>query len=96
MAAENMLGADMPYEAPPFFWTEQHGLSLRYVGHAAADDVRIEGMVGDEDFTACYFEGGTLRAFLSAGRDRDCLEAEAWLEGVEGIAPPDCLRAGGG
>jgi len=94
--AANMLGADAPYETPPFFWTEQHGLTLNYVGHAAADDARIEGAVADGDFSACYFDGGQLRAFLTVGRDQESLEAEAWFEGVPGIAPPDCLRAGGG
>lgn len=95
-AAANMLGAGEAYVAPPFFWTEQHGLVLNYVGHAGAGEVHIEGSVADRDFSACYFEGDRLGAFLTAGRDRDNLEAEAWLEGVPGIAPPACLRAGGG
>ena len=42
------------------------------------------------------FDGDRLGAFLTVGRDRDNLEAEAWLEGVSGIAPPFCLRTGGG
>ena len=95
-AAANMLGADEAYTAPPFFWTEQHGLTLRYVGHAGAADVRIEGEAASREFSACYFDGDRLGAVLTVGRDRETLEAEAWLEGVEGVAPPDCLRAGGG
>lgn len=94
--ARNMLGAREPYRAPAFFWTEQHGLTLRYVGHGDAQEVRIEGSVGERDFSACYFADNALAAFLTVGRDRDSLEAEAWLEGIEGIQPPACLRAGGG
>ncbi|MEA3042261.1 MAG: hypothetical protein QOH47_99 [Sphingomonadales bacterium] len=94
--AANMLGSGEAYGAPPFFWTEQHGLAIHYVGHAESADIRIEGSVADREFSACYFEGEALGAFLTVGRDRDSLEAEAWLEKVEGIAPPACLRAGGG
>lgn len=96
IAAANMLGADEAYVPPPFFWTEQHGLALRYVGHARADDVRITGPVEAREFAACYLDGDRIGAFLTLGRDHESLEAEAWLEGVEGIAPPACLRAGGG
>jgi NADPH-dependent 2,4-dienoyl-CoA reductase/sulfur reductase-like enzyme len=95
-APANQLGADEAYVPPPYFWTEQHGVTLRYVGHAGGGDARLEGEAASRLFSACYFDGDRLGAFLTVGRDHENLEAEAWLEGVEGIAPPDCLRAGGG
>lgn len=95
IAAANMLGADEPYTAPPFFWTEQHGTALRYVGHAGVGDIRLDGDAEAREFSACIFDGDRLGAFLSVGRDRKNLEAEAWLEGVKGITPPTCLRVGG-
>ncbi|HYG30279.1 MAG TPA: FAD-dependent oxidoreductase [Allosphingosinicella sp.] len=79
--AANMLGADLRFDRVPFFWSEQHGVALRYVGHAATWwDVRIEGSLDENDFTARYFEDDALVASLSVGRDRENLEDEARLE----------------
>src|SRR5690606_10598651 len=37
-AALNMIGRKQPYDAVPFFWTEQQGFGLSYVGHGAGFD----------------------------------------------------------
>jgi apoptosis-inducing factor 3 len=80
-AAANMLGLSQPYDAVPFFWTEQFGLQLRYVGHAAAwDEVRIDGDVASGEFVARYYQGGAHRASAGLGRDLDMLEDERRLE----------------
>lgn len=79
--AANMLGLDQAYTRLPFFWSEQYGTAIRYVGHAARwDDVRIDGDVAGGAFTARYFEAGVFRASASIGRDRDNLEDELLLE----------------
>ena len=80
-AALNMLGIPTPYAAVPFFWTEQYGVALRYVGHSRHwDEVKIDGRVEDRSFIARYYERGELRAALSCDRDRDLLEDEFALE----------------
>lgn len=61
----------------PFFWTGYYGTQLRYVGHAGADDPRIEGSFADGDFAVYYREDGKDRAMLSSGRDKAALETEA-------------------
>jgi NADPH-dependent 2,4-dienoyl-CoA reductase/sulfur reductase-like enzyme/nitrite reductase/ring-hydroxylating ferredoxin subunit len=79
--AANMLGLSKPFEAVPFFWTEQFDVSLRYVGHAARwDKVEIDGDVESGDFLARYFEDGKHRASAGVGRDHALLEEEQRFE----------------
>jgi hypothetical protein len=78
-AAANMLGANRAFTDVPFFWTHQYDLELRYSGHGAWDDVRIDGSLPDRDFTARYYRKGELVAAASAGRDLENLEIEAQL-----------------
>ena len=81
VAAANMLGARRRFGAVPFFWTEQYGTALRYVGHAAGwDEVRIEGSIEGGAFIARYYEGGALRASAAVGMDQASLEDELRLE----------------
>ena len=83
VAAANMLGEQRPFEAVPFFWTEQFGVALRSVGHAAAwDRVEIDGAVASGDFIARYFDRGRHVASAAVGRDLAILEDERRLEGA--------------
>ena len=81
-AAANMLGADRAFADVPFFWTHQYDLELRYTGHGAWDEARVDGSLADRDFTVRYFRNGRLVAAASAGRDRENLEIEAQLSGA--------------
>lgn len=81
VAARNMLGIETPFTAIPFFWSEQYGISLRYVGHGRDwDDIRIDGDLAAHDFIARYYRDGTMHASLACGRDRESLEDEVALE----------------
>src|SRR3546814_7286779 len=83
LAAANMLGLGRRFTHLPFFWSEQYGVAIRYVGHALRwDEIRIDGDVQSGAFTARYFEAGELRASASIGRDRENLEDELLLESV--------------
>jgi NADPH-dependent 2,4-dienoyl-CoA reductase/sulfur reductase-like enzyme/nitrite reductase/ring-hydroxylating ferredoxin subunit len=77
--ADNMLGADRAFADVPFFWTHHYDLELRFTGHGAWDEARIDGSLADHDFTVRYFRNGRLVAAASAGRDRENLEIEAQL-----------------
>ena len=79
-AAANMLGAQHAFDDVPYFWTHHQGVEVRYCGHAGKwDEVRIDGDVNGQDFTARYYRGGALVAAASVGRDRENLEIEASL-----------------
>jgi apoptosis-inducing factor 3 len=80
-AARNMLGRRERFDAVPFFWTQQHDLTLCYVGHARQwDRIEIDGSLEAKDATVTFRLGGRELAVLTIGRDRASLAAEAELE----------------
>jgi len=82
-AAANMLGHRRSFDSAPFFWTEQYGVTLRYVGRASGwDAVTCEGDFGSGSFVARYFVDGTHCATATIGRDRENLEDELRLEAL--------------
>jgi NADPH-dependent 2,4-dienoyl-CoA reductase/sulfur reductase-like enzyme len=66
--AAAILGREEPHDEPPYFWSDQLGLRLQYVGHAEGwDRVEIDG--GSDSFRARYLdEDGGLVAALLANR----------------------------
>ena len=81
VAAANMVGMTRRFDSAPFFWTDQYGTVIRYVGHASRwDEVIVDGDIDGGSFTIRYFSDGLHRASASVGRDRDNLEDELVLE----------------
>jgi 3-phenylpropionate/trans-cinnamate dioxygenase ferredoxin reductase subunit len=87
-AARTMLGADRPFEAVPYFFSDlSDWLSLEYVGPAWAwDEEVVEGSFEDGRFAVWYVEGGRVRAMLSAGGAGDLDRARDLV--VAGAPPP--------
>jgi NADPH-dependent 2,4-dienoyl-CoA reductase/sulfur reductase-like enzyme/nitrite reductase/ring-hydroxylating ferredoxin subunit len=84
VAAVNMLGGRKRFESAPFFWTEQYGVPIRYVGRASGRDaVTCEGDFDAGSFAARYFVRGTHCATATIGRDGENLEDELRLEATE-------------
>jgi NADPH-dependent 2,4-dienoyl-CoA reductase/sulfur reductase-like enzyme len=80
-AARNMLGRRERFTAVPFFWTEQHGVSIRYVGHAREwDAIEIAGSLEAKDCAVTYKRAGLTLAVATISRDLINLRAEAALE----------------
>jgi len=66
-AARSMLGFRGEYEELPFFWTEQYGKVIQYIGHSERfDHVVLKGDL-DGDFIAGYFKGRSLEAAAGIG-----------------------------
>ena len=69
VAALNMLGRNVPYDAVPFFWTIQYLKQLDYIGHARSwDRVVVHGDLQKPEFIAYYIKDGRVSA--AAGLDR--------------------------
>jgi len=87
VAAANMLGGKRRFDSAPFFWTEQYGVTVRYVGHAAGgEEIRVDGDVAAADAILRYFEDGRQHAAASLNRDRENLDDEVALEKAAGRA----------
>ena len=85
VAARNILGCRERYEAVPFFWTRQFGVSLKYVGHAEKwDTVEIDGSLDAKDCAVSYKQGGKTVAVATIGRNLQNLQFEARMEGSSG------------
>jgi NADPH-dependent 2,4-dienoyl-CoA reductase/sulfur reductase-like enzyme len=68
-AARAMLGLEPAPAPPPSFWSDQYGLRINYVGHAAgSDEAVIEGDPGARDFAAVFMRAGRPSAALLVGR----------------------------
>ncbi|MFZ5607948.1 MAG: FAD-dependent oxidoreductase [Pseudomonadota bacterium] len=81
--ADAMLGDPVAYAVPPFFWTHQAGIELRYVGHGRGwDNLALDGDPAAGDCLVRYYRGGQLVAAAAIGRDRALLELEAALAGA--------------
>jgi len=81
VAARNILGYRERYDAVPFFWTQQFGVSLKYVGHADKwDAVEIDGSLDARNCAVSYKQGGKTVAVAAIGRDVQSLEFEAAME----------------
>jgi len=87
VAAKNILGGKEPFQAVPFFWTRQYGVSIKYVGYADKwDSVDIDGSLDKKDCTVSYRSGGRTLAIATIGRDRMNLKFEAEMEAS--LQPP--------
>ena len=81
IAAANMLGAKHVFASAPFFWTEQHGVTVRYVGHATRwDETRRESRIDTDDCILRYYREGRHLATATINRNRVSLEDELQLE----------------
>ena len=81
IAAANMLGESQAFDSAPFFWTEQFGVTIRYVGRAAGwDAATCEGDFASGSLVARYFKNGQHCATATVGRDKENLEDELALE----------------
>jgi NADPH-dependent 2,4-dienoyl-CoA reductase/sulfur reductase-like enzyme len=61
-----------PYASVPFFWSDQYGTRLQFLGRAGPDDeVRVvSGSVEERGFVALYGHGGRLRGVLGLARPK--------------------------
>jgi NADPH-dependent 2,4-dienoyl-CoA reductase/sulfur reductase-like enzyme len=85
-AARNLLvtaagGLGTPYQAVPFFWSDQYDAKIQFLGRAQeADEVAlVHGTLDERRFVVLYGRGERLRAVLGVGLPRLVMPYRALL-----------------
>jgi 3-phenylpropionate/trans-cinnamate dioxygenase ferredoxin reductase component len=85
VAAANVLGAEHDYDPVPYFWSEQFGRMVQYVGHHERGDRLVwRGDPAGQHWAACWVSGAAgadrLVAVLTVGRPRDMVQGRRLME----------------
>ncbi len=81
VAAASILGGADRYDPVPYFWSEQFGRMVQYVGwHGAADKLIWRGEPAGARWAVCWLAGDKLAAVLTVSSPRDLLQARRLME----------------
>jgi NADPH-dependent 2,4-dienoyl-CoA reductase/sulfur reductase-like enzyme len=105
VVAANILGGRTDYDPVPYFWSEQFGRMVQYVGwHGGADRIVWRGRPADPKWAVCWLAADRLLAALTVRLPRDLNQARRLIEAGglvdparladPGIAVQDCRIAG--
>ncbi len=87
-AAANLLGGDEVYDPVPYFWSEQFGRFVQYVGHHTdTDRMVLRGELDGPSWSVCWLRDGVLVALLAVGRPRDLAQGRKLIERGARIDP---------
>ncbi len=79
-----------PYDPVPYFWSDQFGHTIQYVGHRGASDRRVDRCV-DDDWAVGWFResetGPQLTALAVVDRPRDLTQARRLMTAGTPIDP---------
>lgn len=80
--ALNIVGeAPAAYDPVPYFWSEQFGRFVQYVGHHAPDDTLVwRGDPTGASWSVCWLRETRLVALLAVGRPRDLAQGRRLIE----------------
>jgi len=85
--AANMLGADQPYEAKPWFWSDQFDLKLQIAGLNTGYDHIVTRKGEGEAVSFWYYRGDELLAVDAMNDPRAYMVGKRLIEGGRSPAP---------
>jgi 3-phenylpropionate/trans-cinnamate dioxygenase ferredoxin reductase component len=92
VAAANLLGGAETYDPVPYFWSEQFGRMVQYIGfHGGADRMLLRGDPAAPQWSACWLAGDLLVALLAVNSPRDLAQGRRVIQAA---APVDAARLG--
>jgi 3-phenylpropionate/trans-cinnamate dioxygenase ferredoxin reductase component len=88
----SMAGRGLPFEAVPWFWSDQYAMNIQYAGAALPwDETVVRGRFGEPPFSLFYLKRGRLRAALGVDDGRTISRARRFLESRVEL-PAEALR----
>ncbi|HWE57022.1 MAG TPA: FAD-dependent oxidoreductase [Acidimicrobiales bacterium] len=84
-------GQALEFAPVPYFWSDQHGVKLQFVGRAAAgDETRLlEGSFDDDRLLIAYGRAGRLVGALGIRRPRHVMDLQRRMAGGDTPFPPE-------
>ncbi len=87
-AARGIMGDAEPYEALPWFWSNQYDLKLQTVGLSLGHDAEvIRGSIEERSFSVVYLREGRVIALDCVNRTRDYAQGRKLVEAKASVAP---------
>ena len=95
LVARALTGAPQPYEAVPWFWSDQYDLKLQTVGLSTGHDgVVVRGDPATRAFSIVYLKRGRVIALDCVNATRDYVQGRALVVAGAEIAPEVLADAG--
>lgn len=87
VVAKAITGNPAPYDAVPWFWSNQYDLRLQTVGLSTGhDEVVVRGQPANRSFSVVYLKQGRVIALDCVNATKDYVQGRALVTG--GLAPP--------
>ena len=87
-AARSIMGDKQPYDALPWFWSNQFDLKLQTVGLSLGHDAEvIRGSLEERSFAVVYLREGRVIALDCVNRTRDYAQGRKLVEAKAQVAP---------
>ena len=81
IAATNLLGGDLDYDPVPYFWSNQFGRMIQYVGHHNDEATLLwRGDPSEPKWSAMWLEGDRMIAAVGVGKPRDVIQSRMLME----------------
>jgi len=89
-AAATLACVPAPYDAVPWFWSDQGTLKLQIAGLSSGfDQTVVRGDTEAEKFSVFYYREGRLLAVHAVNSPRDCMAVRRALTAGQQISPQD-------
>jgi len=94
-AAATLVGAPAPYDAVPWFWSDQGTLKLQIAGLSSGfDQTVVRADTRAEKFSVFYYREGRLLAVHAVNSPRDYMAVRRALTAGQHISPEDAADPG--
>lgn len=86
--AANLIGGSESYDPVPYFWSEQFGRMVQYVGHhAGAERLVFRGDPAERKWGACWLSGERMLAVLTVDVPKDLVQGRRLIEAGHPVDP---------